>query len=73
MTVCGSDRQSESGGIWIDPRWKTISRVDWAEKVDWARYCYGDQTYYQNIMGWEREILGSEENCEEEFGPLQSK
>jgi hypothetical protein len=26
----GSDRQPESDSVWIDPRWKTISRASWA-------------------------------------------
>jgi hypothetical protein len=42
-------------------------------KAVWARYCCEDQTGCQNRMGWEREILGPKENCEEEFGLLQFK
>jgi hypothetical protein len=38
-----------------------------SRKPVWARYCCGDQTCYQNEMGWEREILGPKENHGEEF------
>jgi hypothetical protein len=31
--------------------WKTISRSSW------AKYCCGDQTGWQNRIGWIREIL----------------
>jgi hypothetical protein len=66
--VCSDARQSESGGIWIDLRWKTTSRASWGErlsdtvveikhavKIEWAR---------------NREILGSKENCEKKIGLL---
>jgi hypothetical protein len=31
--VCGSGRHPESGGIWIEPRWKTTSRASWSERL----------------------------------------
>jgi hypothetical protein len=31
--VCGGGRQSESGNVWIDLRWKTISQASWAERL----------------------------------------
>jgi hypothetical protein len=30
---CSNSRHPEFGGIWIDPRWKTISRVSWADRL----------------------------------------
>jgi hypothetical protein len=29
----GDDWHSESGGVWIDPSWKTISHASWAERL----------------------------------------
>jgi hypothetical protein len=64
------NRQPESSGVWIDLRWKTISR---ARKSVWVGYCCGDQTCCRNGLGWERDIFGSKENCEEEFELVQFK
>jgi hypothetical protein len=47
--------------------WKTISRSSW------AKYCCGDQTGWQNRIGWIREILVTKKNYEEEFELLQFK
>jgi hypothetical protein len=42
-------------------------------KTVWAGYSCEVQTSCQNRMGWEKEILGPKENCEEEFELLQFK
>jgi hypothetical protein len=31
--ACGGGRQPESGGFWIDLRWKTTSWANWAERL----------------------------------------
>jgi hypothetical protein len=31
--ACDYSQQPESGGVWIDPRWKTTSWASWAERL----------------------------------------
>jgi hypothetical protein len=33
MSACGDARHPDSGGVWIDLRWKTISWVRWAKRL----------------------------------------
>jgi hypothetical protein len=71
-----------SGVVAADSRSRTTSRLTQGGTVEdsqsgqlgrraiWVRYCCGDETDYQNRMGWEREILRPKENCGEKFGLL---
>jgi hypothetical protein len=71
-----AERRLEDAAVWlwpivrvgcIEPRWKTTSWANWAQKSIWSGYYCGDQTGCQNGMGWKREILWSKENYGEEF------
>jgi hypothetical protein len=33
VAVCCDGRHLKSGDVWIEPRWKTASRVSWSERL----------------------------------------
>jgi hypothetical protein len=67
-----SGHQPESGGVWIDPRWKTTSQASWGERL------FGPDTVWRSnrLPKWngvrKRDSL-AEKNHGEEFGLLQFK